>query len=80
MKTAGRPPLSKKLKKVILGFTVSPKTKSKIGKVKGHKSLFIEAVLSAIPDDMIKKYNSDPEKFIANAQASSLHMSGSKFI
>ena len=67
-KKKGRPTLSKKLKKVNFGFTASPTLAPKLNKIRGSKSPFIGAVLSAIPEELIKQYNSDPEKFLSEVQ------------
>jgi hypothetical protein len=67
MKRQGRPPLSKKLKKVNFGFTSYPALRTKLKKIKGDRSPFISAILTAIPPEMIDAYNKNAEGFLENA-------------
>ncbi len=69
MARKGRPTLSKKLRKINFGFTASPQLGGKLKKIKGSKSPFLAAILTALPEEFIDYYNQDPEKFLSDTQS-----------
>lgn len=60
-----KPKINPKHKKIACNFTVRPETMKKLRKIKGPKSILIDAWLSTMPDRIIELYNEDPGSQVA---------------